>query len=304
MIWRHGNWRSELRLPFGISHLVREGTTVRAGDVVARGTRYRGTRRVPAARVLGCRPEEVAGLLRVDIGDEIKRGTVLARPKGRFRRGIIAGDEGRLVHVSANGDLYVGTVRQQWAVHSTLDGVVMRVDGHSIVVEGAAWALDGIAGYGASRAGTLTFSVKRADQEIRPSRVDVGVSERILIGGARVSGEALARAHAVNVAGVVVASVSFTALRAIYGEDVSAFGSPGLQEVPTLLVLSAFGTAFFPEALFTAMQPLAGSLAAIDTHAARLYVFAPAEASSPMELPRPALEPDLAGVRAPQATAS
>jgi hypothetical protein len=302
VIWRHGTWRSELTLPFGISHLVREGTTVRAGDVVARGTRYRGTRKVPAARVLGCRPEDVPGLLRVDIGDEIKPGTVIARPRGRFRRGIVARDEGRLVHVSANGDIYVGTVRQQWAMHSTLDGVVVRVDGHSVVVEGAAWALDGLAAYGPGRAGTLTFSVKRADQEIRPSRVDVGVTERILVGGARVSGEALARAHAVNVAGVVVASVSFTALRAIYGEDVSAFGSAGLSEVPTLLVLGAFGTAFFPEALFAAMQPLAGSLAAIDTRAVRLYVFGPAEASSPMELARPDLEPDLSGVRAQQAT--
>lgn len=297
MRWSFGTWRATLPLPFGAVSSVAEGTRVSAGDVVARGSVYRATRVVDAPRVLGCRPEEVSGLLRVRVGDSVQQGAVIARTGRRFPRAIVAGHDGRLVHVGANGELHVGTVRREWEVTSPLDGVVRRADVHVAVVEGDAWCLEGLAAFGPDRVGALALAVHRADEELAPARLDVSVAGAILVGGSRASGEAVTRAHAVGARGVVAASASFRGLRAAYGDGASAFGFPTVDDVPTLLVLAGFGAAPFPEPLLGRLAPLGGSRAGIHVRAARLYVGAAREVSEPFEA---VFEPesDLSAVRA------
>jgi hypothetical protein len=282
--WAYGEQRAQLRLPFGVSWLAETDSAVRAGDVVARGTHYRATRRVNAARVLGCAPDAVRGLLRVAPGDALRAGAIIARAGRRFPRAVIAGDEGRLVHVDASGGLHLGTVRTGWTVRSTLDGVVRRADPHVVIVEGASWSLEGLAAYGPTRAGVLTAMVRASQDELPAARLDVSFAGHVLLAGARATGEALTRAHAVGAAGLVAAAVSFRSLLPVYGDDVSAFGSPSDEDLPTLLVLGAFGRAAFDAALFKALAVLDGERAAIDTASARLYVFAPEGASRPLEI--------------------
>lgn len=296
MRWSFGSWLAALPLPFGAHFLVAAGATVSAGDVVARGSVYRATRRVGAARVLGCHAEAVPALLRAQVGDAVQRGAVVARTGRRFPRAIVAAQDGRLVHVGADGDLHVGTVRREWEVVSPLDGVVRRADAHAVIVEGEAWCLEGLAGFGPDRVGTLALAVERADEELAPARLDVSVAGAILVGGRRASGEALTRAHAVGARGVVAAAASFRGLRAVYADGASAFGFPTMEDVPTLLVLAGFGLAPFPEPLLARLAALAGARAGIDVRAARLYVGGPREASEPLEASFEP-EPDLSAVR-------
>ncbi|HKW78772.1 MAG TPA: hypothetical protein VJQ09_06695, partial [Candidatus Limnocylindria bacterium] len=129
-------------------------------------------------------------------------------------------------------------------------------------------------------------------------RLDVGWRDRIAFGAARVGGEALTRAHAVGVAAVVCASVSFRALVPIYGDDVSAFGAPSGEDVPTILVTRAFGHAGFDRELLARLAALEGARAAIDSGASCLHVFAAPDASEPLEWRPVALEDDLSGERA------
>ncbi len=294
--WSYRKWRAELRLPFGVSWLATTDASIGAGDVVARGTRYRATRRVDAAKVLACSPESVRGLLRVTIGERVPAGAIVARQGRRFARAIVAEEEGRLVHVDAAGGVYLGTVRAEWEVRSPLDGVVRRADAHA-VVEGSSWALSGLAAYGPSRAGILASGVRAPQDELAPARLDVSYRDRVLMAGARVAGEALTRAHAVGAAGLVAAATSFRVLLAVYGDDVSAFGWPTDEDVPTLLVLGAFGRAPFDRALFDALRALEGTRASIDTTSARLHVFAPPGASRPLGAAPLELADDLSGAR-------
>lgn len=296
MRWTFAEWRSELQLPFGASWLAESEALVGAGEVVARGTSYRTTRRIAAAKLLRCPPEGVRALLRVGVGDMVRAGSLLARAGRRFARAIVAPEDGRLVHVDANGDLHVASVRGGWEVRAPIDGRVTRADPRVVAIEGASWALEGLAGYGPDRAGPLAIAVGSSDEELAPSRLAVELRASILVGGRRASGEALTRAHAVGVSGVVTAAVSFRSLVTIYGENVSAFGHPTLDDLPTVLVLGAFGRAPFPGAVFAALRELAGARAAIDTRNARLHVFAPERASVPVA-PSLELEEDLSGAR-------
>lgn len=297
MKWTYGRWRAAVRVPFGAREVADRGVEVRAGDVIARGDVYRATRRVDAARVLSCRPEGVTALLRVRVGDDVAADTVIARAGRRFPRAIVAKEDGRLVHVGADGALFVGSVRREWQLAAPLDGVVLRADEHHVEIEGEAWGLEGVAAFGPSRAGILTVGVEAPDAELGATRLDVRLDGAVLVGGRRASGEALSRGHAVGVHAIVTAAVSFRSLRAVYGPAASAFGLATDEDVPTLLVLAGFGNSPFPEGLFARLASLAGSRASVDAHGARLYVNAPPHASEALEVPPPALAPDLSGFR-------
>lgn len=297
MKWDYGRRSVTARLPFGASWLAPVDATVSAGDLIARGTVYRATRRIAAARALGCRPQEVRALLRVGVGESVRAGAVLARTGRRFARAIVARHDGRVVHVGADGDLHLGTVRHDWEMRALLDGVITRADAHAIVIEGEAWALEGLAGFGPSAAGALAMLVDRNDEDLSPAKLDVRLAGRIVVGGAEASGEALTRAHAVGVQGIVAPAASFRALAPIYGDAVGAWGFPTLDDLPTLLVLSAYGTAALPAPAFQALRALDGARAALDVAAARLLVFAPRGASEPFEVAPAELAPDLSGAR-------
>ncbi|HYY54835.1 MAG TPA: hypothetical protein VFA01_05600 [Candidatus Dormibacteraeota bacterium] len=297
-VWDYGERIAAIRLPFGVASVVSVDTTVRAGDIVARGTHFRATRRVDAAKVLGAPAESVRGLLRVHVGDAVREGAIVARSGQRFARAIVAAQDGRLVHVDAGGGLHLGTVRGEWALEAPLDGAVRRADRDRVVIVGNAWTLRGLAAFGPSRAGVLARAVDGANEDLSPSRLDVGWRGRIAFGAARVGGEALTRAHAVGVTGIACASVSFRALVPVYGDDVSAFGSPGGEDVPTILVTRAFGHASFDAALLERLAVLDGTRAAIDSSEGCLHVFAVADASEPLERREVALDEDLSGERA------
>lgn len=297
MAWRHGRWTVDHALPFGATERVGVGDPVHAGDIVASGSALGAATVVPGARQLGIPPGDLASARRVATGAEVERGTVLGRTGKRFARTVVAPIAGRLVHVTADGDFVLAPVLERWAVRSTIDGEVTRSDASGVTIEGTAWCLTGLAGYGPDAVGELTLAVDAPVDELSPTRIDVRLRGAILIGGARMAAEAITRAHACGAAGVVAGAAPAGGLRVVYGEDVTADGLPTRDDRPTVLCLIGFGTAALPNEVFRPLVALAGSRAAIHTASARLFVFAPADAVSGGEPPAIALADDHSGVR-------
>jgi len=254
------------------------GQVVRAGDIIAAGATYGVPVRVPTARRLGVAPSDLPAVLRVSVGAEVERGTLLARTGRRFVRAVSAPIDGRVVHIRADGDLELAPIIDRWIVRSTLDGTVTASDDLAVTVEGAAWGLQGVAGYGPDAFGELNLIAESASADLAPSRIDVRQRGRILVGGARSGAEAIARAHACGAAGVIAGAVPAGGLRVVFGDDVSAQGSPSRADTPTVLCLLGFGHAPLPSAIFAPLAKFAGSRAAIHTESARLFVFVPADA--------------------------
>jgi hypothetical protein len=241
--------------------------------------------------------------MHVAIGSDVARGTVLARTVRRFARVVNAPIDGRLLHVTADGDLYVAPIAGRWVVRSTLDGAVTRSDDGCVSVEGAAWCLGGLAAYGPDAVGELALGVDAAGDELRPARIDVRLGGRILVGGARIAAEAITRAHACGVSGLVAGAAPAAGLRVVFGETTSARGTVTRADGPTVLCLAGFGSAPLPREIFAPLAELAGSRAAIHTASARLFVFAPADAGDfALEPPALALAADFGAVRALAAT--
>lgn len=305
MSWTYRMWTAVHRLPLGLSRYPEVGQAVRAGDIIAAGTTYGVPVRVPAARRLRIAPADLDRVLRVSVGAEVERGALLARTGRRFVRAVSAPIDGRVVHIRADGDLELAPVQGRWLVRSTLDGTVIASDDLAVTVEGAAWGLQGVAGYGPDAVGELTLATDSASADLAPSRIDVRQRGRILIGGARGGAEAIARAHACGAAGVVAGAVPAGGLRIVFGDDVSAHGSPSRADTPTVLCLLGFGHAPLPPGIFTPLAALAGTRAAIHTESARLFVFAPADALQPgLEPASLALVADWGALRAVDGVAS
>ncbi len=297
MTWRHGVWTVEQDLPFGVADRTEVGTDVIAGDVIASGSVFGAATIVRGARRVGVPAEMLQATQRVALGETVTRGTLLAGTRGRFSRSATAPVDGQLIHVTAEGDFVLAPVLGQWLVRATLDGRVVRSDSSVVTVEGAAWCLTGLAGYGPDAVGELALAVDAPMDDLSPSRIDVRVRGKILVGGARMAAEAITRAHACGAAGVVAGAAPAGGLRVVYGDDVTADGLASRDDRPTVLCLVGFGTAALPPELFRPLVAFAGSRASIHTASARLFVFASADAAIAGEPPAIALADDHAAVR-------
>jgi hypothetical protein len=277
VIWRRERWRADHSLPIGVTTRAQIGELVRAGDIVAAGAVLAGAMRVPGARRLGLSPADLDRELRVHVGSDVVAGTVLARVGRRFPRSVTAPVDGRLLHVTVDGDLYIAPIVDRWTVRATLDGVVSRSDDAIVEVEGEAWCLQAAAAYGPDAIGELTLGVDGPDTNLAAARIDVRLAGRIIVGGARISAEVITRAHACGVAGLVAGGVPPAGLRVVYGDAVTASGSPSRDDRPTVLCLTGFGSAVLPRAVFEPFGALTGSRAAVHTRSARLFVFSTAD---------------------------
>jgi len=276
-MWRRERWSADHPLPIGVTKRAQLGELVRAGDIIAAGAVLAGALRVPGARRLGLSPADLGRELRVRVGSDVVAGTLLARVGRRFARSVTAPIDGRLLHVTVDGDLYIAPIVDRWTVRATLDGVVSRSDDAIVEVQGEAWSLQGAAAYGPDAIGELTLGVDGPNADLAPSRIDVRQSGRIIVGGARISAEVITRAHACGVAGLVAGSAPPAGLRVVYGDTVTASGSPSRDDRPTVLCLMGFGSGALPSAVYEPFAALAGARAAIHTASARLFVFTTAD---------------------------
>ena len=296
MPWEFGTWHVRHALPLGAVERVAAGDAVSAGETLASGTTVTSIVRVDGARRLGLSPEELLRIARYPVGAEVRRGSVLARAGRRFARAASSPVAGQLVHVSREGDFYIAPAAAPWTVRSTIDGIVERSHDAEVAVSGRCWALSGIAAYGPDAVGVLKMGVDAPVDELRPARIDVRAREHILVGGARMAAEAITRAHACGVAGLVAGAAPAGGLRVVYGDDVRAAGAPSRDDRPTVLCLLGFGSAPIPAEVFVPLVALTGSRAAIHTASARLFAFAPAEADLATGAGDLALADDYSGV--------
>lgn len=298
MGWRFSRSIVEHALPLGASSRPAVGATVRAGDPLASGTLLGSPTRIEGARKLGVEPADVDRVARVSVGTDVTRGTVLARTGRRFARAVTAPGDGRLVHRSYEGDFYVAPITGTWTVRASMDGTVVRSDDAAVGVEGASWSLGGVAAYGPDAFGELALGVDAPTDELAPGRVDVRSHDKILVGGARIAAEAMTRAHACGVAGLVAGAVPAGGLRVVYGDEVTASGGPTVEDRPTVLCLLGFGNGPLPSEIYLPFVAFSGRRAAIHVASARLFVFAPeAVLDAALDAPALVLAGDFGGVR-------
>lgn len=273
-----------VELPIGAVPMVEPGHLVEPAEVLA-------TRRAPGpgltiavAAALRRPPSVVAAHVRVLAGSILEAGAVLAAVAGREVRAPQAclflgydADEGTALVAPLGGtEPVIGHVR----------GEVTAVEAASIEIAVAGALVAGVGGSGGAVHGQLRLAVRAPADELRATAIDREAAGRILVGGSRASAEALTRARAMGVAGIVLGGLLDKELRDFVATQQRRREVGALGTELAILVVGGYGKVGIDPNLFAWFGRHDGRLASLFGDAARLYVYDADAPPSRRGLPR------------------
>jgi len=261
-----------VRLPIASTPSVKVGARVQPADVLAK-------RRPPTDGVT----IQVAGQLRLPAA--AAAGSLVARPGAMLQRGeVLARDaRGREVIVPQaclflgydpdHGTALLSPLGDEEPIVGHVRGRVTRVAPSAIDVRVAGAVVLGVAGSGAAVHGKLQVAVAGAGDELRAGAIDSETTGRIVVGGSRASAEALTRARAMGVAGVVLGGVLDKDLRDFEATQLRRREVGGGGGDFSIVLLEGYGKIGMDPGVFGWLQGHDGKLVSLFGDDARLYVY-------------------------------
>jgi hypothetical protein len=265
------------RLPLKGTVLVKEGETVTPETVVARTELPGIMQTIKLAERMGIEPNDVLGALRVQEGDKVQIGDVIAETKGlfgRFFRSEFKSPFAGTVELISPTTGHLGLREKPTPVEKDayIRGTVTRVipeEGVIITCQGA--LVQGIFGVGGERLGEIMVVTSGPDQPITDTTLTEAHRGKIVVGGSNVSGGALRKAAQVGVVGIVAGGVVDRELMDYLAEALKQPGYDigvaitGQEAIPfSLVVTEGFGTIQMAERTFVLFRSLEGKIASIN----------------------------------------
>jgi len=247
---------------------------VKAGEAVSRGQSIVEHYRDPRTIVVGGPvAEDGAGV----------PGERLAIGSGRRGRDGDAAPSGELLFKSG-GTWRVAGGEGPEPVEAPFSGVVHEVrPGTGVTLRTTASAIVGRSVLAGPTWGRLHVATE-ADGELRAQHVDVGAAGSIIVAGARIDAEALTRARAVGIRGVIVAALGIKEQRDFLGSE--RRGRAAVHGLPSfgILVLDGAGRRPIASSMMAIFEAIEGSMVAIVGNPPSLVIDEPA-ATLPMPSP-------------------
>ncbi len=233
-------------LPTDGEVLLEAGDRVQADTVVARARGQGAMVTVNVASALDLRPAEVAASMVLAVGDHVAAGEVIARTRGLWGwLGSVCRSpvDGTVAAVSQHtGQVLVERPAAPLEVRAYLPGIVAEVvAGRGVAVTGWGALVPGVFGVGAECAGELALAVRRPDAVLTGELVGADHAGQILVAGALVTGDALARAAAAGARGVIAGGVAAADLAGWLGRELTVADTTDVAAPLTLVVLGGFG---------------------------------------------------------------
>jgi hypothetical protein len=123
-----------------------------------------------------------------------------------------------------------------------MDGTIVEViPKEGVVVESDVALIQGIFGIGGEAFGTICPISKSPDEDLTPDKITSNHKGRIVIGGRRVTGDAVRKAISVGAAAVVSGGIDDHDLRQILGYDLGVAVTGTEQIGTTLIITEGFG---------------------------------------------------------------
>ncbi len=224
---------------------------------------------IDAAFDLGVKPIEVPKYMLRQVGEEVKKSQIIAK-KGEaaafYSKVSVASISGLITEVNAQtGKVTISRPFRQVVVKGYLDGKVIEIlPGRGVVVETPAVVLNGIFGVGGETHGELKVVVSGPSQPLTPELISAEHAGKIVIGGSSATNEALQKALALGVKGVICASASYINLMRSLGCKLGV-GITGQENIPmTVILLEGFGQLAMREDMFALLKAMEGSRASIN----------------------------------------
>ena len=239
------------------------GDTVAATDVVAETFMPGNVTPVNVANLLSMPPGDISECMLKQVGDVVETDEPLAETKGIFGffkancRSRVAGTIETISDVT-------GQVIIRWAplpvqVTAYISGEIVEVIANEgVVIESDAAFVQGIFGIGGETVGPVMMACESPGQELTPERITDEMAGAVVIGGGRMTGEAVNRAIEIGCRAVVSGGLDDADLREILGYDLGVAITGSETIGVTLVVTEGFGEIAMAERTFRLLGELAG----------------------------------------------
>ncbi len=198
----------ERRLP-ALGHvLVAVGDTVASDDVVARASERGCLRVIDAAEELGVARGELARCLRVEVGQAVEAGQVLAASGFMGWRTLASPVSGRVAALAA-GRIVIEEAPRSVELRANLPGQVVRVlPGQGVVVRAVVARVVGTWGAGGEAYGPLVLRGDGPLDTLQWISIDLACRGKIVVGGLCLDKRVLLRAARFRALGLVVGGLA------------------------------------------------------------------------------------------------
>jgi hypothetical protein len=256
-------------LPLKGEVLVQAGQIVAPDDVVARTELPGPAELFNVATTLGVEPAELPGRMIKREGEAVQEGEVIARSKSLFgllKSRAVAKMSGVLEKVNAvTGQVLVRGPALPVEVKAYTSGRVVEViQREGCVVETWGALAQGIFGVGGETNGPLLLACDAPGRRLTPDLITPEMSGAVVVGGNRVTAEALKRAIEVGARGVITGGFDDKDLREFLGYDLGVAITGTERLGLTLIVTEGFGDIDMAARTFELLRAHAGRLACIN----------------------------------------
>jgi hypothetical protein len=256
-------------LPITGDVLIKAGDHVDAEQIVAQTFMPGDVTPLNLAGALSMAPAEVKGALLKQEGEKVAVGEVLARTKGvfgLFKNEYRSKTEGTVESVSAvTGQVILRGQPLPVQVHAYLTGTVVEVlPNEGVVIEADVTFIQGIFGVGGEAYGPIKMACKDPSEELTAKHILPEMKGAVVIGGARMEGEAIRKAVSVGVSALVSGGIDDQDLKETLGYDLGVAVTGSEKIGLTLIVTEGFGDIAMAERTFRLFGSRVGAPAAVN----------------------------------------
>jgi hypothetical protein len=256
-------------LPIPGTLQVAVGDRVASRDVIAQAELPGRITPFNVANLLSIPPSEVIRAMLLEKGQAVSEGTLLARSRGIlgwFRREYRATVSGTIEAISAvTGQLMIRGAPRPVQLRAFLAGSIAEIipqEGAVIEAEGA--LIQGIFGIGGETFGSLVPVCQQAEQSLDADRIVAVHRGSVVVGGGRVTVDALRKAVEVGVSAIVTGGIDDQDLRDFLGYDLGV-ATTGSETVGlTLIITEGFGDIGMAARTFDLLNSHAGADVAVN----------------------------------------
>jgi hypothetical protein len=214
-------------------------------------------------------PADVPQCMLKKEGEPIAVGEILARTKGIFgmlRTEYKSPTAGTIETISSvTGQVIVRGEPLPLQVRAYLRGTVVEVfPKEGCLIEANVAFVQGIFGIGGETFGPVMMACKSQEQELTPDLIQPSMKGAIVIGGARVTHDAIAKAKSVGAAAVVSGGIDDDDLEKFLGYSVGVAITGSEQVGLTLIVTEGFGEIAMAERTFQLLASHQGHDASVN----------------------------------------
>ncbi|MCE2400177.1 hypothetical protein J4G08_04735 [Candidatus Poribacteria bacterium] len=257
------------RLPLEGEVLVETGAAVKAEDIVAKADLPGNVQLLNVANLLSVPPEEIAEYMLKPVGETVSEDEIIATTKGLFglfksqAHSPISGTIESMSDVTGQVILREPPIPVELKAYT--DGTVTEtIPKEGVTVETYGTYIQGIFGVGGETLGDLVIAVNSSSKELTEEQILPEHKDRILVGGALVTTDAIQKAIQLGVQGIIAGGIDDADLRQLLGYELGV-AITGSEELGiTLVITEGFGSIEMAERTFALLKAREGMKTSIN----------------------------------------